>query len=62
MSFISIAESDPPKYQFFMAYHDVSGEMFVQFWLSNEFDDFFNDDRRFTHWQIIANDNKIFNK
>jgi len=59
MSFISIKESEPPKYESFMAWHSVSGEMFVQFWISNELNNFMVNDTKFTHWQIIANDNNI---
>lgn len=55
-------EQLPPKYEPFMAWHNVSGEMFVQFWVHSESNDFFIDDRPFSHWQIIANDNSILNR
>ena len=59
---VKAIEQLPPKYEFFMAYHNVSGEMFVNFWFSSENNNFFNDDRPFTHWQIISNDNHVLNR
>ncbi len=61
MSMFKATEQLPPKYEAFMAYHNVSGEMFVNFWVNSPVNNFFNDDRPFTHWQIIANDNSILN-
>ena len=55
-------EQLPPKYEAFMAWHNVSGELFVNFWVNSEANDFFIDDRPFTHWAIIANDNHILNR
>ena len=55
-------EQLPPKYEAFMAWHEVSGELFVNFWINSKANDFFVDDRRFTHWGIIANDNHILNR
>ena len=55
-------EQLPPKYEPFMAWHNVSGELFVNFWICSTVNDFFVDDRKFTHWQIIANDNHILRR
>ena len=55
-------EQLPPKYEPFMAWHNVSGEMFVQFWIKSNVNNFMVDDRKFTHWQIIANNNNVLNR
>lgn len=62
MSFIPIEQHDPPKYESFMAYSDSSGDIFVQYWVSNEFNNFMIDDTKFSHWQIIVSDNRVLNR
>ena len=50
MKLIKLSDQEPPKYEFFTALNQETGEYFNNYLVKSEFNYFYMAGKKFTHW------------